>query len=346
MPPSACAPAKPQPQAPPTGSEHVWVPIGPSVVLNGQAGSNPRVAGRVRDVAVSADGRRAYAATANGGIWYSGDAGESWSPLGNWMPTPQPTDAARRGATLTIGCVLVTFGGAVDGSGDTVFAGTGEITAVGSPLHGGKAGGVGVLRLSTPLLQVLADPFGQNHWQREASNLAGVGLFRLARDPQDPNRLVAATSAGLFTRGGAFVEHAEWQRVDVGAGSRRASDVAWVDTSQGGVPSSRLWVAVVGESDTRTWTSTNGVAGPFQPVDLPHVVNDQAGRLNARLALAPAPSNASVVYVLGSGPRLWRMDGAPVPSRVQRFQVTGVLRSVRAVTRETQARGRTRAPWC
>ena len=63
---------EPHPTIAPTGIEFVWVPIGPSVVLNGQAGSKPRVTGRVRDIAVSPDGQRVYSATANGGVWYIG----------------------------------------------------------------------------------------------------------------------------------------------------------------------------------------------------------------------------------------------------------------------------------
>ena len=47
---------------------NVWVPIGPSTTIEGQAGSAPRVTGRVRDLAVSETGERVYAATANGGV--------------------------------------------------------------------------------------------------------------------------------------------------------------------------------------------------------------------------------------------------------------------------------------
>ncbi len=75
-------------EAAPTDAPNLWVPVGPTHVIRGQAGSNPRVAGRVRDLAVSENGQRAYAASASGGVWYTGDAGTTWSPLGNWAPTP------------------------------------------------------------------------------------------------------------------------------------------------------------------------------------------------------------------------------------------------------------------
>lgn len=48
----------------PTSNAQRWVPLGPSVVRRGQAEGRPRVTGRVRDLAVSTDGKRAYAATA------------------------------------------------------------------------------------------------------------------------------------------------------------------------------------------------------------------------------------------------------------------------------------------
>src|SRR4029450_7674685 len=67
-----------------------WLPIGPSVILRGQASGSPRVAGRVRDIKISPDGSRLYAASANGGVWFSGDGGQSWAPLGGMATTPDP----------------------------------------------------------------------------------------------------------------------------------------------------------------------------------------------------------------------------------------------------------------
>src|SRR5262245_66129636 len=59
----------------PAGDANLWVPIGPSTVTNSGITSNPRVTGRTRDIAVSLDGTRVYAATAGGGVWHSSDAG-------------------------------------------------------------------------------------------------------------------------------------------------------------------------------------------------------------------------------------------------------------------------------
>ena len=55
--------------SPRTDKPFLWLPIGPSVVLHGQASNHPRVAGRVRSMAVSSDGSRIYAGTGSGGLW-------------------------------------------------------------------------------------------------------------------------------------------------------------------------------------------------------------------------------------------------------------------------------------
>ena len=54
---------------------NLWLPLGPSVILNGQMESHQRVSGRVRALAVSDDGQRVFAGSANGGVWYSRDGG-------------------------------------------------------------------------------------------------------------------------------------------------------------------------------------------------------------------------------------------------------------------------------
>src|SRR5215831_776431 len=120
--------ARAAPGIAPAGDANLWVPLGPSTVLKGQAGAKPHVAGRVRDIWVSKDGQRAYAASANGGVWFTADAGNSWSPLGNWLATPRTADVSRPATTLTCGCLLVNFGDPTDGSRDEIYVGTGELS--------------------------------------------------------------------------------------------------------------------------------------------------------------------------------------------------------------------------
>ncbi|MEZ5833850.1 MAG: hypothetical protein R3D05_21990 [Dongiaceae bacterium] len=289
--------------------QNVWLPIGPAVTLQGQAGSAPRVAGRVRDIAVSDDGKRVYAATANGGVWYSGDAGATWSPLGAGASTPAGEAAAPGPSSLVTCCIDVSFGASADGSQDIVYVGTGETQPSSRGFPGGKAQGIGVLKLTTPLPQALANPH-INPWKREAKNLAGTGIFRVAHDPTNPDVVIAASSSGLWRRIGAFTEDADWTRVTDGPFDFEADDDQWCTDviwapAKGGTPS-RLWVALVDNtlfSNTNVWVSENGVGGPYEEVDL-------SGHVKAgRLGISVHKNDPSVVYVLGAGPHLWRING-------------------------------------
>ena len=85
----AAAGPGPAPMAFPANNANRWVPIGPSVVRQGQAEGRPRVSGRIRDLAISPDGQRAYAGTAKGGVWYTDDGGATWEPVGGWANEPR-----------------------------------------------------------------------------------------------------------------------------------------------------------------------------------------------------------------------------------------------------------------
>jgi hypothetical protein len=63
------------PEAPREAPANNWIPIGPSVVRQGQGANRPAVSGRVAGLAVAPGGQRVYAASANGGVWRSDNAG-------------------------------------------------------------------------------------------------------------------------------------------------------------------------------------------------------------------------------------------------------------------------------
>lgn len=70
-----------EPPAPPGSVGAVnWTPIGPSVVAHGQASSNPPVSGRITSIVAGPSGTRVYAGAANGGIWFTADAGANLEP--------------------------------------------------------------------------------------------------------------------------------------------------------------------------------------------------------------------------------------------------------------------------
>ncbi|HEU4426500.1 MAG TPA: hypothetical protein VFR67_28505 [Pilimelia sp.] len=178
-----------------------WVPIGPSVIRAKAGQSFKRATGRVRDIAVSDDGKRAYAATAKGGLWYSEDAGQFWSPVGGWAER-----AAIRGgvnSAQSCGCLTVKFGATA--GDDFVMVGTGELQGFSrAPIRPALAG-LGVLSAKGPVTFA----GGADPWEPEAgiSVFEGLGIFKLTRDPAatagrtsgaGKDRVLAATSAGLF----------------------------------------------------------------------------------------------------------------------------------------------------
>jgi hypothetical protein len=295
------------------GGGLVWAPIGPTTVLRGQATDSPRVAGRVRDIAISADGKRAYAAAAGGGVWYTDDRATTWRPLGDWATTTL-AHPERASVRLSCGALFVEFGTRDDGREDVVVVGTGELAPQRRGIPGGVLGGVGLLMSVGP---AFTSRFGEfdDPWTRVASNLEGHGIYRIARNPDDGTHYVVASSLGLFEKGGFHPRDEAWPRVNQAPFNvaddevQVISDVLWVP-SHGGEPA-RLFVAWFGKG---VWMSELGTSGPFRRVDLP-------GSVQGRLGLAVAPSDPDTVYVLGAGPQLWRIRqfaGAPRARKVNR----------------------------
>ncbi len=231
--------AAPAPLAFPSSNLNRWVPIGPSAVRRGQADGRPRVSGRVRDLAVSPDGQRAYAATAKGGVWYSGDGGATWEPLGGWAS--EPRRAGGHTSVFACGCLLVDFGS--DAASDFVMVGTGEIGAFQAPANEAPMRGMGVLVAAAPGTQAAqADP-----WESATGIdvFEGVSIARMARVPgttagQNGDRVIAATSAGLFIG---------TRSINAGVGS-----FDWVPLSFPGAP-----------------PAPSGVSSPGDPTDLLYI---------------------------------------------------------------------------
>lgn len=319
---------------PPVGNQNLWVPVGPAAVLRGQAENAPRVSGRVRALAVDPGGTRAYAGTANGGLWYTDDGGASWLPVGVFVTARGGQTAGATGAAgaqgLTVGAVLVTFGAAADGSADDVLVGTGETS--GRRLASGLYGGVGVLQAVGPVPKVRANP-SANPWTREGRNLVGVGVYRLAQNPDTPDQVVVATSRGLFRRRLPVAADSDWDRVSVGPfavadtadNPCRVTDVLWVKPT--GAAGTRLYVAVddlrtgAGGGQSGLWScdvDAAGKLGAFTPIALAGLTPPGTGAAaGTRIGLAAAAAPSQLVYALSLAgpratalPRLWRVDGA------------------------------------
>jgi hypothetical protein len=317
----------------------LWLPLGPGVMLRASSDGNPRMTGRIRDLAVSDDGKRIYAASGQGGLWYSGDAGLSWLPLFGPAVVSDRTTLPPSSNVSACGAVHVRFDPGGDPGGDEVWVGTGESDTVGVPMDIGAVnfatGGAGILRASGPALSTIASP-GTDFWHHEAQpgggnpGLLGKGVFRLAEAPDTPRLLVAATTAGLHTFDPTVAGTEPWSLVTVAAweallgagGSAKVmvTDAAWVARPGG----SRLWVAVarIGQRNMKAkglWRSDKGVTGKFSRVELPGMTTIDAPYGPNNLTLAAAPSDGTVLYAL-DGPRLWRVDGDDTQAR----RVTGL----------------------
>jgi hypothetical protein len=300
------APPGPPGPLPPDSPDRTWMPIGPSVVVAAAGGGSPRASGRATDVRVSPDGRRVYVGTADAGVWFSADGGDTWRPLGGWAVNATPQNVLATSNICACGCLLVRF----DAAGDEVLVGTGErVPSSQSPDHANYNAGVGILRAVNP---AAADQFAQV-WQVEGTNLSGLGIFRIAVDPTTPTTFVAATSSGLWMRTGGPT--ATWVVVPAapfsGAGaSLQVTDVVWTP-AQGTTPS-RLWVGV---NDVQTGVQS-GVwyADNWVPPAVPVFTQLQPAGLvaNRRLSIAVAPSDPRIAYLVGETDQLWRLSGAPL----------------------------------
>ena len=335
-----------QPRDRPSGPAFLWLPVGPATVLGGQAESGPRVSGRVRDIAVSPDGTRAYAATANGGIWYTADSGASWIQIGGWATrraAAAPGEAASGAEGLTFGSLLVMFGATADGQGDEVFAATGEIS--GRAHRRGYFGGVGVLHAKAAVPAVIADESADPWAVEGGAVLTGLGSYRLAADPHAPlgstarpAHLLLATSNGLFERT-ATSGDPTWAKVTSGPFGRatdpenplHVTDIRWIpkgaasrvwvgvdDRTKGGGGSSLWWADVDSGGGIGTWsqiTLTMTVPAPGAPITY-----------RGRIGLADSPAAPGILYALSiagpwdtATPAMWRIDdtgAAPVVASI------------------------------
>ncbi|MFL5937818.1 MAG: hypothetical protein ACJ744_07685 [Gaiellaceae bacterium] len=296
-----------------TGTMNLWLPLGPTRLLDGQAANDPRVAGRVRALAVHPNGERIYAAAANGGIWYSSNSGESWRSIGGLAPTDRSgiTRPAHRHAC---GAVLLKpdHDFPDDESKDVVFVGTGERTPGTFARPGQPLAGIGILAATGP-----ASSTEDNPWVREAPNVAGHGVFRLAAQPNGSG-VVAATSIGLLERPASPGEGINWEPV-AGAPFH----------TFGGVVMDVLWTAAVGAAPERLWVWGTGDQGGLWVRDAPDpdfFFVATPGGINARSVLA-ASEPPTKVYVLNNRfnttpkklPALYRIanDSIDVPTATQ-----------------------------
>lgn len=232
-------------RAPVTGREYVWQPLGPVTLLGGQAEGRPRVSGRVNMLAVHPAGERVYAASANGGVWYSSDGGARWRSIGGLAAT-NTAGIMRPAQRNACGAIYVDWG-ATEGD-DTVFVGTGEVMSSYDGAPGSAEAGIGILVGAHPANSALPDP-----WVREAPELVNTGVYRIARQPGG-GPVTAATRAGLWERpatGGADVSWARPAGAPFNTLDGACTDLLW--TAADGATPARMWVWVSGGPSSGLW---------------------------------------------------------------------------------------------
>src|SRR5882724_12649430 len=174
--------------------EKNWNPLGPSVVLNGQAVGNPAVGGRISGIAIAPGGQLVYAASANGGVFRSDDGGQSWRSLMDAFDV-DPTNFAA--TSLACGAI------AIDSNNpNRIYVGTGEGDTDQMFRRGIRV--VDALPAYRGIGAIRSDDGGAT-WIPEStavgsSDLAGKAFFALAVDPTNPENVIAATTEGLYQR--------------------------------------------------------------------------------------------------------------------------------------------------
>jgi hypothetical protein len=292
----------------PTSNHGLWFPIGPITMTNGQAGGNPNVVGRIRDIAVEpVDGLRVYAASAGGGVWFSADRGDTWRALDEWQTSDR--GQGNVASALSCGAVHVIWGNQADGSADVVWVGTGEPSVTnngeiamsaaepGGSQIGSSVAGVGFLNRDPAIAGGAWTIVKGALPAADPDTLRGESFYRITADPGNKDQLVAATTKGLYLRppGGT------WTKIPgFGAGvSTQPLDVVLTRLPAG----VRVWVAtassvLVAEFPQPPATPINPASLAFTSVALPDVNLDPptTGTVGTCLQLA---TDSTRVYVLG-----------------------------------------------
>jgi photosystem II stability/assembly factor-like uncharacterized protein len=159
----------------PANAAGQWVSLGP-VPFTPQAGAANYQSGRIAAIAVDPrDESHWLVGVGNGGVWETRDAGGSWSPMIDDVPT------------LAIGAVAF-----APGNPEIIYIGTGESAGGASFAHVG----IGILKSTN----------GGRSWALSGeSSFSRGSIRRLHVDPNDPNVVMAASSRGGFGRDAGVV---------------------------------------------------------------------------------------------------------------------------------------------
>ncbi|MBI3879480.1 MAG: hypothetical protein HY301_05380 [Verrucomicrobia bacterium] len=261
-----------------------WVNIGPKPQLNGQIGRtlNTRaMSGRVATIAVAPNNNNHWLiGAAHGGVWETTDAGNSWTPRTDDMPS------------LAMGAI--TF---APGNSSIVYAGTGEGVFSGDAFAGG-----GMLKSTD----------GGTTWSVIANTpFTGASVSDIQVNPADATMLVAATVYGYagedFSFPPSVPSRGVYKSVNGGANwtQRLVADCTSLKSDPGNF--SRQYAGLRGGGVSRSLDGGDNwaaITGPWGAANL------------GRAELAIAPSDPNVIYVsvanaaTGGTLGLWRTANA------------------------------------
>ena len=180
-----------------------WLPLGPSVVLNGQTEGQQPIAGRISGLAIAPGGQIIFAASANGGVFRSDDGGTSWRSLMDGFDL-DPTNFAS--ASVVCGAIAIDLT-----DPKRVYVGTGEGDT--DMMYRLRNRIVNALPAYRGVGPIRSDDGGTT-WVPEGStpDLAGEAFFALAVDPSNRENVIAATTNGLYRRASTASGQFEWRR--------------------------------------------------------------------------------------------------------------------------------------
>jgi len=179
-------------EAAPNAYKNNWIPLGPTVIDHGQASKYPQVSGRVTSIAVGPSGKRIYVGTSNGGVWYSGDEGNTWTPLNEWATSWQVSVEAD---SLSVGSIAVVFD-KTNRDKDVIYVGTGEPLA---ELKRQKWKNSAIQFLGIGIKRSVN---GGKTWTTEAKNLKAnnSSIYKIVIDPDNSAKAFVASSTGIYKR--------------------------------------------------------------------------------------------------------------------------------------------------
>ena len=166
------------------------------------------------------DGQRAYIGTANGGTWYTDDAGAHWRSLDTYAQTASLTGRTLgQSDALSVGAIAVLWD--ADPSKDVVYVGTGEPNRSSDSFFG-----IGIKVAKGPATTDPLDP-RDSPWSLEAPGLASKAIYPARTRPGTAGVVYAATTAGLWRRTLDANGLPQWAKVFDPAAS--ASGCSWLD---------------------------------------------------------------------------------------------------------------------